>query len=88
MLEAVTEVLDDFGKMPVFVQGLGTRAAPIGIHSYDPIFMAALPTPVNPIVRSEVTQGDICCYIYTSGTTGMTEEKKSHKIIYTLMNIV
>ena len=73
LLEAVTEVLDDFGKMPVFVQGLGSRAAPVGIHSFDPMFTTALPTPVNPIVRREVTQADICCYIYTSGTTGMQD---------------
>ncbi|XP_005113163.1 long-chain fatty acid transport protein 6 [Aplysia californica] len=70
LLESVTEILDDLAGIKVFAQGLGSMPAPPGVESFDPLFLAALPTPVSPIVRSSITMEDICCYIYTSGTTG------------------
>lgn len=70
LLESVREVVEDLGGVKIFVQGLGFLPAPLGIQSFDPLFIGALPTPVSPTVRSDITLEDMCCYIYTSGTTG------------------
>ncbi|CAL1544471.1 unnamed protein product [Lymnaea stagnalis] len=70
ILEGVTNVIDSLGNLKVFVQGLGTKPAPNGLHSFDPLMTTALPTAVCPAIRSNLTLQDICCYVYTSGTTG------------------
>lgn len=70
LLEAVTEVLDDLGKVNVYVQGLGSRPSPTGIHSFDHLMLTAPHSAISPTVRKDITLDDICSYIYTSGTTG------------------
>ncbi|GFR76961.1 very long-chain acyl-CoA synthetase [Elysia marginata] len=70
IIHSVLEVLDDLGKLPVYVQGHGSSPPPHGLQSFDALMDHALPTPIVPSMRAGLTLGDTCCYIYTSGTTG------------------
>ncbi|GFO37969.1 very long-chain acyl-coa synthetase [Plakobranchus ocellatus] len=70
IIHSVLEVLQDFDKLPVYVQGLGTNPVPCGLHSLDDLMIQTLPTGVSPALRAGMTMSDIFCYIYTSGTTG------------------
>ncbi|RUS86755.1 hypothetical protein EGW08_005478 [Elysia chlorotica] len=70
LVHSVLEVLDDFGKLPVYIQGHGASPPPRGLNSFDALMNQALPTPIYPSVRDGLTLDDTCCYIYTSGTTG------------------
>ncbi|XP_013094718.2 long-chain fatty acid transport protein 2-like [Biomphalaria glabrata] len=70
LLEAVCDIMESLEDIKVYVQGLGSQLAPVGMNSFDTLMASTLPTPVCPIVRKDITLKDVCCYIYTSGTTG------------------
>lgn len=70
LLDAVTDVLPQMGKLPVYIQGASYQKLPSGVTSFDDLLMNTLPIAISPTVRSGVTMMDTCCFIYTSGTTG------------------
>ncbi|KAK3789532.1 hypothetical protein RRG08_004602 [Elysia crispata] len=70
LLDAVTDVLPDLGKLPVYVQGVSQQNLPAGITSFDDLMRDTFPIAFSPSVRSGVTLTDTCCFIFTSGTTG------------------
>ncbi|RUS69208.1 hypothetical protein EGW08_023029 [Elysia chlorotica] len=70
LLEAVTDILPELGRVPVYVQGASHQHLPAGITSFDDLMKDTFPTAFSPSVRSEITLMDTCCFIYTSGTTG------------------
>ncbi|KAK3704378.1 hypothetical protein RRG08_012442, partial [Elysia crispata] len=70
LLDAVTDVLPELRKVPVFVQGVSQENLPAGITSIDDLIKDSFPIAFSPSVRSGITLMDTCCFIFTSGTTG------------------
>ncbi|KAK7115985.1 long-chain fatty acid transport protein 2-like [Littorina saxatilis] len=71
LLHSVSDVLEDFGGLPVYVQGLTPGQVPIGLHDFDSLFRRALPVRPDPSLRAGMTPDSTMAYIYTSGTTGL-----------------
>ncbi|GFO36884.1 very long-chain acyl-coa synthetase [Plakobranchus ocellatus] len=70
LVEAVSDVLPQLNKLPVYAQGVNLKDLPDGINSFDVLMHKAIPCAISPAIRADLTAEDTCCYIFTSGTTG------------------
>jgi acyl-CoA synthetase (AMP-forming)/AMP-acid ligase II len=66
----VSDVLEELGGLPVYVQGLSPGSTPIGMKDFDALMHRALPIKPDRSLRAGMNMSSIMTYIYTSGTTG------------------
>ncbi|XP_046574399.1 LOW QUALITY PROTEIN: very long-chain acyl-CoA synthetase-like [Haliotis rubra] len=71
LFDAVHAEEEEFGGMPIYIQGCSANQMPTGYISFDDLMAASSPAGVDGSVRAALTPMSPVCYIYTSGTTGL-----------------